>query len=107
MNPTVCLVWVTRKRHVAVDGKLICAAKQKSGGYTAGNGQYNSLAISGLPKTPHTGDAPYTHPGGIIDYLPLADQKKPVVTTSICKKCLTRYAALLVKNPPLKVEAES
>jgi len=93
---TVCLAWATKKRHIAVDGVILCEAVSKSGGYSPKNGVYNGLALSGLPdyEKPYD-DKPHGHASGIIDFKPLDQQKTKIIPTSICKVCLKKYNNLL------------
>lgn len=32
--PDVCLAWATKKRHIAINGEILCDAVSKSGGYS-------------------------------------------------------------------------
>lgn len=93
--PSVCLVWATKKRHIAVDGIVLCEPKHKTGGYSHKNGQYNSLSMLGLPKNRKVhDDEKYTHTHGIIDFKPLNQQSVRIDTRSICSKCLSKYESL-------------
>lgn len=94
-TPEVCLTWAVRRRHIAVDGRILCETKRKTDGYCTGNGQYNTLSLSGLPGyKKDTNDTPYTHLDGYIEYKPLPEQKVKIDTRSICKKCLEKYEKL-------------
>lgn len=93
---TVALAWVTKKRHIAVDGKILCEPKHKTTGYSVNNGQYNSVALSGLPdynKT--TPDRKLSHSDGIIPFLHLDEQPIFVDRSSICKACQKKYDKLI------------
>lgn len=90
--PIVILAWATKKRHIAIDGKVLCEVKHKNSGYSVHNGQYNSIALHGLPDHPKQyDDDKLTHQDGIIEYAPLDQQKVKIITSSICNKCLERY----------------
>lgn len=93
--PSVCLVWATRKRHIAIDGKVLCEPKHKTPGYSHRNGQYNSISLGGLPthRKIHD-DQKYTHSDGLIDFKPLNQQNVKIDTRSICSKCLKKYEGL-------------
>lgn len=93
--PSVCLAWATKKRHIAVDGKVLCEPKHKTSGYSHRNGQYNSISLSGLPteKKIHD-DKKYGHSDGVIDFKPLNQQSVKIDTRSICVKCLSKYESL-------------
>jgi hypothetical protein len=43
----ICLAWATKKRHIAVNGKVLCETKSKTAGYSVKNGCYNTIALSG------------------------------------------------------------
>ncbi len=45
----VIIAWASQKRHIAIDGQVLCETRSQTGGYARANGQYNSLALSGLP----------------------------------------------------------
>jgi hypothetical protein len=95
MDTMVCLVWATKKRHIAVGGKVLCEPKHKTDGYSHGNGQYNSLSMGGLPEERKSrDDEKYTHTHGIIDFVPLANQSIKIDTRTICAKCLSKYESL-------------
>jgi hypothetical protein len=89
---TVCLAWATKKRHIAVDGKILCNTEHKTDGYSVKNGQYNTLSLSGLPTyKKHVSDTTFTHGDGIIDFKPISEQEMKIDTKSICTKCLHKY----------------
>lgn len=101
-NKKVALCWATKKRHIAVDGKVLCESKskKKSMGYSVGNGVYNTLALSGLPTHEKiTHDKPYTHADGIIEFLPLNEQRFMIDEKSICVTCIKKYNRLFAKTP--------
>lgn len=101
----VCLAFATKKRHIAVDGHVLCEPKHRTAGYSVKNGQYNSLSLSGIPTNRKIhddvdfinkmGKLAGTHPDGIIDFKPLDQQDTVIITRSICSKCLKRYNKLL------------
>ena len=89
----VALCWATKKRHIAVDGKVLCEPKHKTTGYSVKNGSYNSLSLSGIPthlKETNDGDK-YSHSDGVIPFLPIDKQPFFINTKSICFKCLKKY----------------
>jgi len=95
----VVLAWATQKRHIAVDGQVLCKTRSKTAGFSCANGQYNSLAMHGLPTNERTsGDVKYSHTEGIIPPLPLEAQPFPVITKSICAKCKKRYEAKITRK---------
>lgn len=95
METTVCLAWATKKRHIAINGNVICESERKTSGYSVKNGQYNTISLSGLPdykKT--TNDEKFSHSDGIIEYLLLDKQSVKIDTTSICSICIKKYQKL-------------
>ncbi|MBX3045116.1 MAG: hypothetical protein KIT33_15130 [Candidatus Kapabacteria bacterium] len=97
--PSVCLAWATKKRHIAVNGEVLCEASSKSGGYSVKNGSYNSIALSGLPTyEKHCDDKKGSHGDGIIDFERLDKQKWEISTKSICSKCLKMYERELARH---------
>lgn len=96
MEKKVCLAWATKKRHIAIDGVVLCEAKSKSGGYSTKNGSYNSIALSGLPDYERkTEDKSHCHTDGIIPFVPLSEQPLYVNEKSICAKCAAKYQSTL------------
>jgi hypothetical protein len=92
----VALCWATRKRHIAVDGKVLCEPTHKTSGFSYKNGQYNSLSLTGIPKNRKIhDDQKYGHSDGIIDFCALDRQPIKIITSSICNKCLKKYEKLL------------
>ena len=93
--PSVCLAWATKKRHIAIDGSVLCEPKHKTSGYSYQNGQYNSISLTGLPieRKIHD-DQKYGHSDGVIDFAPLNNQSIKINTSSICAKCLSKYESL-------------
>lgn len=88
----VALAWATKKRHIAIDGKVLCEPKIRSAGYSVKNGQYNTLALSGIPTYQRTtADVRYSHGDGIIPPVPLESQPHFVDTKSVCRTCRDRY----------------
>lgn len=93
--PSVCLAWATKKRHIAVDGMVLCEPKHKTSGYSHRNGQYNSISLTGLPTERKIHDDQKNgHSDGMIDYKPLSQQSVKIDTRSICAKCLSKYESL-------------
>lgn len=91
-HTVVALAWATKKRHIAVDGIILCDAISTSGGYSRKNGSYNGLALSGIPDfIKQVDDDKYAHGGGIIKPLPLEQQPYKIIPSSICAKCLKKY----------------
>lgn len=97
----VLLAWATKKRHIAIDGNLLCEAKSKTSGFSIKNGQYNSISLSGLPtRTKTDDDKKYCHSDGIIEFKPLDQQSVKIITSSICAKCLKKYTKILQEEQP-------
>lgn len=95
----ICLAWATKKRHIAVNGKVLCETKSKTAGYSVKNGCYNTIALSGLPTyNKHTDDMPGIHGDGIIEYKPLDEQQLIINTKTICKKCVKEYEKLFMSK---------
>lgn len=93
---SVCLAWATKKRHIAVDGNVLCEPIHRTSGYSYRNGQYNSISLSGLPtERKIDDDHKYGHSDGVIDFKPLNQQSVKIDTRSICVKCLSKYERLL------------
>lgn len=92
----VALCWATKKRHIAVDGKVLCEPDHKTTGYSVKNGGYNTLTLSGLPTYEKVNDdSKYTHPDGNIPFRAMDKQPTKIDTRSICRKCLKKYEQLL------------
>ena len=95
----VILAWGQKKRHIAVDGKVLCQPKFSNNIRQRGETGYNSLTVSGIPTEEKTiADDKYTHTDGIIPSLPLHEiliQGKPLVQKSICAKCKKIYGNLV------------
>lgn len=90
----ICLAWATKKRHIAIDGCVLCEPKHITTGYSVKNGGYNTLSLSGLPTYRYAGpDKPRSHADGIISNLPLSEQG--IITSSICSKCLKKFNHIL------------
>jgi hypothetical protein len=102
----VIIAWASRKRHIFIDGKLICETKHK-GDYSRG-GHYCSYDLSGLPKHPKdTPDVDYKngggcHTSGIIPFKPLSEIDG-IITRSICNKCQKAYAKFLNNEHEVQV----
>lgn len=95
---TACLAWATKKRHIAVNGKILCEPSRKTTGYCGENGQYNTLSLSGLPTyEKKEDDVKFSHSDGFIEFKPLSDQKVKIDTSSVCSKCARKYKRL-IKN---------
>lgn len=97
--PSVCLAWATKKRHIAIDGKVLCKPKHKTDGYSVKNGQYNSISLAGLPtRTKTEDDVRFSHSDGFIEFKPLSEQKIKIDTKSICGNCLLKYEQELARH---------
>lgn len=97
-EPEVCLAWATRKRHIAIDKKVLCERSAKTSGYSVSNGQYNTLSLSGLPDYPKpTDDTMHSHSDGYIEFKPLGQQKTRIMERSICTRCRKKYERILRK----------
>jgi hypothetical protein len=96
--PSVALVFGSRSRHIAFDGKLLCATNHKSaaGGYSHGHYCSYSLDNSDLKKERTEPDVDYKgrggcHSTGVIQFKPLNEIEPKIIERSICKKCLSKY----------------
>jgi len=90
MARIITLCWATKKRHIAVDGHVLCEPKSINAGYSVKNGQFNSLALSGIPTNKYIGpDKQFSHSDGVIEDKPLVEQG--IITKSICAKCLKKF----------------
>jgi hypothetical protein len=97
-EPQVALAWATKKRHIAIDGKVLCQPKASTG-YSVSNGCYNTLGLSGVPTHKRTSpDVKYTHCDGLIEFKPLSEQSVFVDTKSVCKQCQRKYQQALAGN---------
>jgi hypothetical protein len=93
----VVIVWASRKRHIFIDGKLLCETKHK-GDYSRG-GHYCGYSLSGLPIHEKEPDVDYKNGGGahregIIPFKPLSEVGG-ISERSICNKCKKAYSNLL------------
>ena len=99
--PVVALAWATRKRHIAIDGKLLCAPAFTSGIRQRGAGGYNSMTVGGVPSKPkELADDKGSHFDGVIAAAPLEAQPG-IITSSICLACQTRFRRWLLAHPQL------
>jgi hypothetical protein len=89
----VVIAWGSRKRHIFIDGEILCKVKHKPG-YSKG-GHYNSYDLDpGVFDRKFKGDLDqYTHTDGIIEFKSLEIQG--IMRESICKKCQKKYDKLL------------
>jgi len=88
---TVVLAWGQKKRHIVVNGKILCEPDFSNHIRQRGDCGYNSITVSGIPDYPKKGeDSKYTHTDGIIPFLPL-DQISGLINTSICAQCSRKY----------------
>ena len=93
MKVVVVLVWATKKRHIAVDGEVLCKPKHTNNIRQRGANGYNSLTVHGIPDKKHIPDTSCHHDGQ-IEFLPL-DEQKTIIQSSICEKCKTKYKKLI------------
>ncbi len=99
MDKIVTLCWATKKRHISVDGVVLCEPKHTTAGYSVKNGGYNTLSLSGLPTHKRiSGDERLSHTDGIIPFLPLSEQPFKVIESGVCNKCKDKYYKLLQEN---------
>jgi len=94
-EPKVVLAWASRKRHLFVNGVLLCGKKPKTGdGYSRKGGHYISYQLEMPDKPMIHPDTKYTHTDGIIPYLPLDEIRignGGISRKSICADCQKRY----------------
>ena len=90
----VILAWASRKRHIFVNGTLLCEKVHKSAGYSPRGRHYISYQLD-MPKSPKaTPDEKYCHSDGIIPAMPLDEIKignGGISRKSICVTCQKRY----------------
>lgn len=97
--PVVALAWAAQKRHIAINGRVLCAAGFSGTIRSRGAGGYNSITVHGVPTTPKRyEDDKGTHYDGVIEAAPLAEQKG-INTRSVCGKCQRRFTRWLAGNP--------
>ena len=95
--PSVALVFGSRSRHIAFDGKLLCETNHKSaaGGYSHGHYCSYSLDNSDLTTERTKEDVDYKkggcHSTGVIPFKPLNEIEPKIIERSICRKCLSKY----------------
>lgn len=88
----VTLCWATVKRHIAIDGQVLCAQNFTTDGYSVKNGRYNSIQLSGIPtELKDDDDRPCCHTDGVISYAPLEKQAVVINRSSICVKCQRKF----------------
>lgn len=97
--PTVVLAWAQKKRHIAINGKILCEPKHSRHIRQRGESGYNSLSINGIPDYKKKyDDVDYgrggSHHDGIIPFKPL-NEVGGIIERSICNKCKARYDKLL------------
>lgn len=97
---SVCIAWASRKRHIFVNGHLICETKHKPD-YSRG-GHYCSYTLSELPTHEKQADVDYPkgggcHMDGIIPFKPLTEIGG-ISQRSICSKCLAKYVKLIAQH---------
>ncbi len=92
----VILAWASRKRHLFVNGVLLCKKKHKTrDGYNHKGAHYMSHQLE-FPTWEKRGpDEKYTHLDGIIPAKPL-DEVGGIIRTSICAACQKRYDKIFV-----------
>ena len=96
----VTLAWGSRKRHIAVDGEILCHPKfSDSVTQRSADVSYNALATYGIPTQPKThADSKTLQTGGMIPAIALIEVKiqgSPLILSSICGSCQKRYARKL------------
>ena len=96
----VVIAWGSRKRHIFIDGKILCGKNHKPA-YSKG-GHYNSydLDSSVFEKRKEHKDTKYTHTDGIIEFKSLESQG--IIRKSICKKCQKKYDKMIAVRETLK-----
>ena len=89
----ITLAWASRKRHIFIDGKMICQCDHKTrGGYSKKGGHYVSYQME-MPTYKKTPDSTYTHTDGVIPALPL-DKIGGIFRKSICAICQKKYDSI-------------
>ena len=102
--PSVALVFGSRSRHIAFDGKLLCETNHKSaaGGYSHGHYCSYSLDNSDLTTERTKDDVDYKrggcHSTGVIPFKQLNEIEPKIIERSICRKCLKRYSRELARH---------
>lgn len=97
---TVILAWASRKRHIFVNGVLLCEKQHKSNGYSPKGRHYVSYQLEMLSKPKSDPDTKHTHTDGIIPALPLDEIKigdGGILRDSICAACQKRYDKIFTK----------
>jgi hypothetical protein len=90
----VILAWATKKRHIAINNRLLCGPQFTGSIRQRGESGYNSITISGIPDYPKEhADSKYSHHDGQIPFKPLSNIDG-LITNSICFKCQRKYAKL-------------
>ncbi|MFA5790650.1 MAG: hypothetical protein WC976_06290 [Caldisericia bacterium] len=102
----VCLAWAQKKRHIIVDGQILCQPKFSNHIRQRGECGYNSISISGIPNyLKKDNDIKSTHTDGIIPMKPL-NEIEGIIQSSICKKCKKEYAKLFSKGHKMEYKFE-
>lgn len=87
----VVLAWASRKRHIFVNGILLCASRHKTGdGYNHKGGHYMSYQLEFPTWEKRDPDQKCAHFDGIIPAKPL-DEIGGIIRSSICTACQKRY----------------
>lgn len=99
---TVILAWASQKRHLFVNGVLLCEKKPKTtDGYSRKGGHYISYQLE-MPSSALTvPDERYSHGEGIIPALPLDEIKignGGISRRSICAACQKRYDKIFMPS---------
>ena len=98
-KPVVILAWASRKRHIFIDGDLICGKKGKTtAGYSVKGRHLISYQIEMPTKPLAFPDQRYSHGEGIIPFEPLDSIKigdGGISRRSICLSCQKKYDKLL------------
>jgi hypothetical protein len=88
---TVIVAWAHQKRHLVVDGVVLCRPQFSDRIRPRGATGYNALSLHGIIDHPKRPDSPGYHQAGSIPFLPLGDVER-LILSSICAKCQRRYA---------------
>lgn len=96
----VILAWASRKRHIFINGVLLCEKKHKTtAGYSVKGRHHISYQVE-MPNQPMSApDGKYTHGDGIIPAMPLDEIKigdGGISRRSICVVCQKRYDKIFV-----------
>jgi hypothetical protein len=97
MERKIVIAWASRKRHIFIDGALLCAKEPKTKcGYSGRRrgGHLISYQIEMPDSEIQKPDEKYSHGEGIIPDLPLDEIKigsGGIIRSSICTSCQKKY----------------